>query len=181
MELHAKIEALLFFKGEPVTIKKIAEILGVSEGAIHEAILVLKQRQVGSGLSITENGNEVMLGTNRDASGFLEAMRKDEISRDLTKSSLETLSIILYNKGATRAEIDYIRGVNSSFILRNLLIRGLIEKNIDPNDSRRYTYSPTTETLQYMGITTLSELPDFDSIVNNLKNALKGEENVNHE
>ncbi len=175
MELHAKIESLLFFKGEPVAIKKIAEILSVSEDAVREGLSILKERQNNSGLTIVENGTEIMLGTNKDASVFLEAMRKEELSRDLTKSSLETLSIILYNNGATRAEIDYIRGVNSSFILRNLLVRGLIEKNIDPNDSRRYTYSPTTETLQYMGVTTLADLPDYQNVVNNLKGSLKGE------
>jgi segregation and condensation protein B len=181
MELHAKIESLLFFKGEPVAIKKMAEILAVSEDAVREGLSILKERQNNSGLTIVENNNEVMLGTNKDANVFLEAMRKDELSRDLTKSSLETLSIILYNNGATRAEIDYIRGVNSSFILRNLLIRGLVAKNIDPNDSRRYTYSPTTETLQYMGVTTLSDLPDFENVVRNLKGALKGESETTNE
>lgn len=181
MELHAKIESLLFFKGEPVSIKKIAEILSVKEGDVRDAILVLRDRLSNTGLSIIESGSDIMLGTNKDASSFLEAMRKDELSRELTKSSLETLSIILYKNGATRAEIDYIRGVNSSFILRNLLIRGLIEKNIDINDSRRYTYSPTIETLQYMGVTAISQLPDYDTVVQNLRVALKGEDQKENE
>lgn len=181
MELHAKIEALLFFKGEPVSIKKISEILSVDEGRVRDALIVLKERQNNSGLTIIENGNEITLGTNKDASIFLEAMRKDELSRELSKSSLETLSIILYSSKATRAEIDYIRGVNSSFILRNLLIRGLIQKNIDVNDSRRYTYSPTTETLQFMGVTSIAELPNYQSVVENLKIALKGDKENNNE
>ncbi len=181
MELDAKIESLLFFKGEPMPVKKIAEILSVSEEDIRNALVNLRNRQINTGLTIIENENEVSLGTNKDASIFIEKLRKDELSRDLTKSALETLSIILYKNKATRHEIDYIRGVNSSFILRNLLIRGLIEKNIDPNDNRRYSYSPTIDTLQFMGITSLNELPDYDNVVKNLQGALKGEEKENNE
>lgn len=176
MELDAKIESLLFYKGEPMSIKKMAEILSVNEGAIRDAVLKLKDRQINSGLTLIENSNEINLGTNKDASIFLEALRKDELSKELSKSALETLSIILYNSGATRSQIDYIRGVNSSFILRNLLIRGLIEKSIDTNDSRRYTYNPTMETLQYMGVTKIQELPNYEAVVANLQNALKGEQ-----
>lgn len=181
MELDAKIEALLFFKGEPVSIKKISEILSVTEEKVRESLIVLKNRQINTGLTIIENATDVCIGTNKLASEFIEKMRKEELSRDLTKSALETLSIILYKNKATRSEIDYIRGVNSSFILRNLLIRGLIEKNIDANDSRRYSYSPTIETLQFMGITNLAELPDYENVVKNLQNALKGESDNNNE
>lgn len=181
MELDAKIESLLFFKGEPMPVKKIAEILSVSEEDIRNALVNLRNRQINTGLTIVENENDVSLGTNKDASIFIEKLRKEELSRDLTKSALETLSIILYKNKATRHEIDYIRGVNSSFILRNLLIRGLIEKNIDPNDNRRYSYSPTIDTLQFMGITSLNELPDHDNVVKNLQGALKGEEKENNE
>jgi segregation and condensation protein B len=181
MELDAKIESLLFFKGEPMSVKKIAEILSVNEEDIRNALVNLRNRQINTGLTIIENESDVSLGTNKDASIFIEKLRKEELSRDLTKSALETLSIILYKNKATRHEIDYIRGVNSSFILRNLLIRGLIEKNIDPNDNRRYSYSPTIDTLQFMGISSLKELPDYDNVVKNLQGALKGEAEENNE
>lgn len=181
MELDAKIESLLFFKGEPVSIKKISEILAVTEDQVRDALVILRNRQNNTGLTIIENATDVSLGTNKMASDFIEKIRKEELSRDLTKSALETLSIILYKNKATRSEIDYIRGVNSSFILRNLLIRGLIEKNIDINDSRRYSYSPTIDTLQFMGITALNELPDYENVVKNLQSALKGESEQNNE
>lgn len=181
MNLDAKIESLLFFKGEPMSVKDIARLLSVKELEVTEAIAVLKNRQINTGLTTIENNSEISLGTNKEASEFLESLRKEELSKDLTKSALETLSIILYKGTATRSEIDYIRGVNSSFILRNLLIRGLIEKNIDAKDSRRYTYSPTIETLQYMGINNLSELPDYANVLKELNSNLENSQNTENE
>lgn len=181
MNLDAKIESLLFFKGEPVSIKDIVRILSVPETAVKEAIEVLKSRQANTGLTLLENNSEISLGTNKEASDFLESLRKEELSKDLTKSALETLSIILYKGTVTRSEIDYIRGVNSSFILRNLLIRGLVEKNIDAKNSRRYTYSPTIETLQYMGITNLSDLPDYANVIKELDSTLENSQNSGNE
>ena len=87
----------------------------------------------------------------------------------MSKASLETLSIVLYKNGVTRALIDYIRGVNSSFTLRALLIRGLIEKIPDPKDNRRYIYKPTFDLLSFMGINKIEELPDYDTIIENIK------------
>ncbi len=173
MNTDAKIESLLFYKGEPMQIKKVAEILSITEGEVRDALLILKERQTNSGLTIVENGNEVSIGTNKEASDFLEVLRRDELSKELSKSALETLSIILYSSGATRSEIDYIRGVNSSFILRNLAIRGLVEKKTDVNDTRRFIYSPTIETLQFMGVSRVQELPDYENVIKSLQAALQ--------
>ena len=105
-----------------------------------------------------------MLGTNPEFGSMLEEMRKEELSKELSKASLETIAVILYKEGATRADIDYIRGVNSSFILRNLLIRGLVEKITDPADSRRYLYKPSFDLLSYLGLSKLSLLPEFENM-----------------
>ena len=79
------------------------------------------------------------------------------------------MSIILYKNGASRAEIDYIRGVNSSFTLRALCVRGLVEKIIDPKDNRRYFYKPSLETLSFMGLKSIEELPDFGEVNNGME------------
>jgi segregation and condensation protein B len=94
----------------------------------------------------------------------------------LTKSSLETLSIVLYKNGVSRSEIDYIRGVNSSFILRNLIVRGLIEKITDPKDSRRLLYRPTFDALSFMGITSIEQLPNYSEVITQLQEVIKQEE-----
>ncbi len=89
-----------------------------------------------------------------------------------------TLSIILYKNGAARSEIDYIRGVNSSFILRNLLIRGLVEKDTDKKDSRRIIYKPTLETISYLGIGKIDELPEYATLSRTLEEEMSGDTEV---
>ncbi len=164
MNLESKIEGLLFYKGEDMEIKKIAEIFKVEKSEIEEALLVLDKSLENRGLILVRKDDRVVLGIRGELSPILEEMRKDEITKELTKSSLETLSIVIYKNGVTRSEIDYIRGVNSSFILRNLLVRGLIEKVIDPKDSRRFLYKPTFDTLTHLGIKSIQDLPKYEDI-----------------
>ncbi len=172
MELEAKIEGLLYYKGEEIEIKKIAQLLDVGAEEIEEALKKLENSLAGRGLVIVRKDDAVVLGISAELSSLIESIRKEEVTKELTKSSLETLSIILYKNGVTRSEIDYIRGVNSSFIIRNLLVRGLIEKIIDPKDSRRFLYRPTFETLSYMGITSIEELPNYEKVRSNLEETL---------
>lgn len=176
MELESKIEGLLFYKGEDVQIKKLAELLKVSENEIEEALKKLEQSLSSRGLVLIRKDDRVVLGISSELSSTIEEIRKDEITKELTKASLDTLSIILYKNEIPRSEIDYIRGVNSSFILRNLLVRGLIEKIIDSKDSRRALYRPTFDTLSYMGITKVEQLPNYNEIKTQLQEAFKQEE-----
>ncbi len=171
--LENKIEAILFFKGEPVTLKKLGEVLKVSPGEVLEAISNLKTTLAGRGIALIENNNEFTLGTSPEFSGMIENLQKEELNRDLSKASLETLSIVLYKNGASRAEIDYIRGVNSSFTLRALSVRGLVEKTLDPKDSRRYIYKPSFETLSFIGVKSVSELPDYSEVNDGIEIAAK--------
>jgi segregation and condensation protein B len=91
--------------------------------------------------------------------------------RDLGKAGLETLTIILYKHPIKRSEIDYIRGVNSSFILRNLLIRGLIERLTEKEGlGRGYLYKPTLELLSHLGVSKIENLPESASITSELEN-----------
>ena len=177
MELESKIEGLLFYKGEEVKIKKLAELLSTSEEDINNALLKLENNLAGRGLVLVKKEDSVVLGINKEISPLIESIRKDEITKDLSKASLETLSIIIYKQNITRSEIDYIRGVNSSFILRNLLIRGLVEKFIDSKDSRRVLYRPTIELYAYMGITQTTELPNYEKVSNELQEILNQKEN----
>jgi len=164
MNLDAKIEAILFWKGEPVKIKKLAEILSVEISAIEENLKVLEQKLSGRGLTLQRLEDEVTLGSHSEMSGLIEKMVKEELVRDLGKAGLETLTIILYKGPVKRSEIDYIRGVNSQFILRNLLIRGLVERVTDPKDERSYLYKPTFDLLSHLGISKIEDLPEFDTL-----------------
>ena len=152
MILDAQIEAILFWKGEPFPIKKLAQILRKEITEINDAIIILEEKLKNRGIILIYKDDEIMLGTNPEMSPFIEEMTKEELNRDLGKAGLETLSIILYQGPITRGEIDYIRGINSNFILRNLLVRGLIEKIVNPKDARSFMYRSTFELLQHIGV-----------------------------
>ncbi len=168
MELANSLEAILFYQAEPMKVSRLAILLKRSVSEVLEAIKVLEDKLSTTGLRLLTNGGEVTLGTSPDASALIEAITKDELSKDLSKASLETLAIVLYKGPLTRAEIDYIRGVNSTFILRNLLIRGLVEKVDNPNDQRSFLYKPTFQLLEHMGVTKTEELPAYQDTLNTL-------------
>ena len=176
MNLDQKIEAILFFRGESVSIKKIATILGVKSEEIQQGIEALKNRLQNGALTVVTKDDEVMLATRPEAAPLIEGLVKEELSRDLGKAGLETLSIVLYKGPIPRREIDYIRGVNSQFILRNLLIRGLIEKITDEKDERRFLYRPSFELLQMLGVSSISELPEYGKVQEELAALVKKED-----
>ncbi|HWA31979.1 MAG TPA: SMC-Scp complex subunit ScpB [Candidatus Paceibacterota bacterium] len=162
--LENKIEAVLFWKGEPLSRKRLGEIVKAGQTEVNEALEKLKEKLAGRGVVLIEKDNDVALGTAPEFSSLIEDLQKEELNRELSKASLETLSIILYKDGASRADIDYIRGVNSSFTLRALSVRGLVERITDPRDSRRYIYRPSFELLSYMGVKSVKELPEYEEI-----------------
>lgn len=157
----SKIEALLFMSGEPISKARLLTLLKISIEELDGAIAELTQTLEGRGIVLVHSHDALSLGTSQEASEIIAALKKEELEKELSKASLETLSIILYKNGATRNEIDYIRGVNSSFILRNLAIRGLVEKTENPNDKRTFIYKPTIALLGYLGITNVTDLPNF--------------------
>ncbi len=172
MKLEAKIEGLLFYKGEAMEIKEIAKLLESPVPEIEKSLSLLENSLVERGLVLVRKDNSVVLGVSSELSSLIEEIRKEELGKELSKSSLEALSVILYKNGVTRSEVDYIRGVNSSFIIRSLLVRGLIEKTVDPKDNRRFLYRPTFETLSYMGITSIDQLPNYEKVREELEETL---------
>ena len=173
MTLESKIEAILFWKGEPLSRKKLAEILNVNQTEINEGLEKLKGNLENRGIVLLEKDNEITLGTNPEVSKLIENLQKEELNKDLSKASLETLSIILYKDGVSRAVVDYIRGVNSSFTLRLLSVRGLVEKTPDPEDNRRYIYKPSFELLSFLGIKSKEELPDYAEVSKSINDVAK--------
>jgi segregation and condensation protein B len=163
-ELAQQIEAILFFKGEAVTIKELAKTLGQNESAVSAAVEEIKAGLSGRGIVLMDNAGELKLATAPSVAPIIETLIKEELHRDLGKAGLETLSIILYRGPVTRGEVDFIRGVNSQFIVRNLLVRGLVERVDNPKDRRTYLYKPTLELLSYLGIANLSELPEYEAV-----------------
>ncbi len=158
------IEAILFWKGEPVSQKKLAELSTLSSEEVKEAIQSLKDSLKDRGIVLIEKDNEVMLGTAPEAGEIIERLTREELSKELSKAALETLSIILYMAPIRRSAIDYIRGVNSQFSVRHLEIRGLVEKIPDERDNRVYLYRPTFDLLSHLGATSTDSLPQFGDV-----------------
>lgn len=181
MNLESKIEALLFFKGEPISIKEIGEVFESSDEEVSLAVESLKSTLINRGISLISNDDKIMLGTNAEMSDFFEKLRKEDLNKDLSKAALETLSIILYKKDVSRSEINFIRGVNSSFILRNLEIRGLIDKTSHKLDARMHVYKPSLELLSYLGVTSVGELPDFEELHKVLENKFLNQDSNNED
>ena len=162
--MDSQIEAVLFWKGEPQSIKKLALSLGKKEEEVQSALGVLKEKIKDRGVELIYKDDEVMLGTASKLSPIIERLTKEELVRDLGKAGLETISIIAYKGPISRAEIDYIRGVQSNFILRNLQIRGLVEKITNEKDHRSFLYRPTFELLAFLGVSRVEDLPEYEKV-----------------
>lgn len=169
MELSSKIEAILFWKGEPIAIKKLSTIFNCSAEEIKDGLNKLESNLATRGLVLLRKDEEVELGTNKEMSELIQNLTKEELNRDLGKAGLETLSIVIYKSPISRSEIDYIRGVNSSFILRNLMVRGLVERVTNPKDQRAFLYKPTFELLTYLGIAKIEDMPEYAKTIEELK------------
>lgn len=179
--LSKSIEAILFWKGEPISIKKLAQILEKTEDEIKAALDTLEQDILSRGIVLVRKDDEVTLGTSKENSELIEKLTKEELIRDLGKAGLETLSIIIYQGPISRAEIDYIRGVQSNFILRNLMIRGLVEKVTNPKDQRSFLYKPTFELLSFMGISKIEDMPSYAEARTEIENYKSSQPEKNKE
>lgn len=172
-DIASSLEAVLFWKNEPMTVGELSSTLGAPKEAVLEGLKALEARLTGGIVLLSKDG-EYCLGTSPEASKFIEEMRRDELSKELSKASLETLAIILYAGPLKRSYIDYIRGVNSQFILRHLEMRGLVERVPDPNDKRTYLYKGTFDLLSHLGVSKLEDMPEFDSLRKKIEEFEKG-------
>jgi segregation and condensation protein B len=163
------IEAILFWKGEYLTIKKLSELCGIDTLETLKYLSLLELSLEKRGIVLVRKDDEVMLGTNPMASKIIEDLTREELSKELSKATLETLSIVLYMSPIKRSSIDYIRGVNSQFSLRHLEMRGLVEKINSDTDSRVYLYRPTFEAFNFLGITRVEDIPGYKDVKEKLE------------
>lgn len=168
MPLDILIEGLLFYRGTPLKKVALCKEFEVDEAGLSAAIDALRTRLEAGALRLVETDNEIVLSTAPELSPFIEQIRKADLKKDIGKAGAETLAIILYRQNVTRSEIDHIRGVNSSFILRNLLTRGLIDRQPASKGSG-YVFSITPALLAHLGVTRSEELTDFARITDALE------------
>lgn len=175
----AALEAILFTVGESVSIADLAKKLKIEENECLALIADYRNSLANrpeSGLVLAGDNQKFRLATKPELASFIEDLMKEEFRENLTPAALETLAIIAYLGPLPRANIDQIRGVNSSFILRNLLVRGLIER---PAEERRaghayrqaggYVYRVSADFLAHLGLAAAADLPEFEKFKRTLE------------
>jgi segregation and condensation protein B len=167
--LKTKIESLLFISHKPLEIKQLVKLLNIagencSEAEVAGALdeLMSKYGQT-DGIKIILAGDGYQMVTNQQCAQVVKLFLKEESTGELTPASLETLTVIAYRGPISKLELEQIRGVNCSLILRNLLIRGLIVENFDKDKQQTY-YEVTVELIKYLGINGVEELPDYEKL-----------------
>jgi len=169
MDLEKAIEALLFISGEPLAIKELARLADADKKATALALEALEKNLAERGLRLLRHADTVALTTAPEVTDIASKIVKERLEGNLTRTQLEVLAIILWKGRVSRSSIDYIRGVNSSFALRALLIRGLIERAQDNKDARVYLYTPTVDLFKYLGLSSIKDLPEFANLEPQLK------------
>ena len=165
MSLIANIEACLFVATKPLAIRELVKVTGAIEAEVMATVEALaKQRNVeSSGVHVLVLDGAVQLVTSPVCADVVASLAKDEAAPELTRPSLEALTIIAYRGPVTKPEIEAIRGVNCSLILRNLLMRGLIEERDDVSRLQA-VYTLSADSLRYLGLHSKDELPDYATL-----------------
>ena len=180
--LKTSIESLLLISNKPLTSKRIATVLKVKEGEVEKSVDALIEEYDSSerGMEILRTGKQFQLVTAETSAKVVSDFLKEEQTGELTRPSLETLTIVVYRSPIRKSEIELIRGVNCSLILRNLLIRGLVEESRDQKTAEPI-YHVTPEFLKWLGVKRVEDLPDYKRLSGDeiLKDLLKTE--VEHE
>lgn len=169
MSKIAVLEGLLFVVGEDgLTINQIMDILAISTEEAKELVSALKEKYESetSGIRINFLGNTFKLTTKKEHREYYQKLIENPESSVLSQAALETLAIIAYNQPVTRIDVDEIRGVGSSQMIRKLVAKGLI-KEVGRSDAagRPILYQTTSEFLDYFGLATIGDLPKMEDFV----------------
>lgn len=158
LNLEQIVEALLFTYGEPLSVKKICALTKKQASEINAALDNLKTRLERRGIKLVSKNDDWQLAASAEASPYIEKLIKSEIQEGLTPAGLEILAVVAYRGPVSKSEIETIRGVNSTYTLRNLTVRGLVEKNESAKPS---TYEISLAALRKLGLERTSNLPKY--------------------
>lgn len=161
-ELKPIIEALLFVSGDPISIDRLRDVIGVGKQELETALEQLQKDYADSnrGLQVIQIAGGYQISTRIEMAPWIKEMEKIKAASRLSKPGLETLAIIAYKQPATRGEIEQIRGVDAAGVLKTLMERKLV-KIVGRKEvaGRPMMYGTTREFLQYFGLADLTGLP----------------------
>jgi len=160
------VEGLLYVQGDlGLTIEQIKDILDITEEEAKDVVLNLKRYYDDNkrGLRINFLGNTIKLTTREEHKDYYQKLLEAPSSNNLSEAALETLAIIAYNEPITRGDIDKLRGVDSSYVMRRLLAKGLIKEcGKSEMAGRPILYKTTDDFLDYFGLASKNDLPDIE-------------------
>ena len=166
--MEAVIEGLLYVQGDlGLTIKQVMDVLDVSEDEAKRLIFNLKNsyEKENRGLRIKYLANTFKLTTKEEHKDYYQKLLENPKTHTLSQGALETLAIIAYNEPITRLDIDKFRGVDSSYIIRRLLAKGLIKENGKADlPGKPILYKTTDDFLDYFGLSTIKDLPKIEML-----------------
>jgi len=173
---YALLEAILFHYGDPISVKKLSSLLGMIEEECQTLLTAWSDllRDESRGLALIREGDTVQLATKPELAPALEKIIETEFREELSNAALETLALVAYLGPVTKAMVDYIRGVNSGFTIRNLLMRGLIVRR-EAERSNAYAYAASVDFLKHVGLEEQERLPHFETYRQTLQTFLAGQ------
>ena len=182
MKNKAVLEGLLFVVGEDgLTLDQIEEVLELKEEEVKELVNELKHSYENEdrGLRIDFLGNRLKLTTKFEHREYYQKLLENPETNTLSQAALETLAIIAYNEPITRMQIDKLRGVGSSQMIRKLVAKGLVkESGRSDLPGRPILYETTNDFLDYFGLKNIEELPDMEKYIEEAEEEIEEEKDL---
>lgn len=168
MKLKYLLESLFFVSSKSLTLKELADFSKKEISEVEKSLseLISEYNEGDRGIRIIESGKKYQMASAPDNAKLVQNFLQTEVSGELTPASLETLTIIAYRGPIKKSEIEKIRGINCTLILRNLLIRGLVEEK-SSNEADENEYSVSLEFIKFLGINSLKDLPEYEKFNKN--------------
>ena len=167
--MKAILEGLLFVVGdEGLSLEQIEDVLEIDGDTAKELVNALKSdyESDSRGLRIDFLGNRLKLTTKREHREYYQKLIENPETNTLSQQALEVLAIIAYNEPVTRMQVDELRGVSSSNMIRKLVSKGFVkESGRSDLPGRPILYETTSEFLDYFGLSTIEDLPDLRDFI----------------
>jgi len=162
----AILEGILFATGEAVPVKRLSEVMDISEKQVDKLMSEMAEEYNSSperGIQLTRLEDSWQLCTKSDYYDYIHKLKEKSRRAALTNAGLEVLSVVAYNQPVTRSAIEFIRGVNSDGPLNNLVASGLVKEmgRLDA-PGRPILFGTTEEFLRCFNLSSLTELPEVD-------------------
>ena len=164
-DIQRAVEAILFAAGYPVKYEKLSEVIGLPQRDLRALISAMAEGYRDRGIQLLMYPDACQLTTREVFAPYIREALGIKRGGNLSASSLEVLAVVAYNQPVTRAYVDAIRGVDSSYAVTSLLDKGLIEAvgRLDA-PGRPMLYGTTEKFLRVFGLSSLADLPETEAL-----------------